>query len=40
MTLNQILPFVSSVIMLIFTLSVFQRYLVRRRLHFLFCTPT
>jgi hypothetical protein len=36
MTLNQILPFVSSVIMLIFTLSVFQRYLVRRRLHFLF----
>lgn len=36
MSLNQILPFVSSVIMLIFTLSVFQRYLVRRRPHFLF----
>ncbi len=36
MNLNQVLPFVSSVIMLIFTLSVFQRYLVRRRLHFLF----
>ncbi len=36
MGLNQILPFVSSAIMLVFTLSVFQRYLVRRRLNFLF----
>lgn len=36
MGLNQILPFVSAAIMLVFTLSVFQRYLVRRRANFLF----
>jgi hypothetical protein len=36
MSFNRILPFISTLVMLIFTLSVFQRYLVRRKLHFLF----
>ncbi len=36
MTINQILPFFSTLIMLIFTVSVFRRWLVRRKPHFLF----
>jgi len=36
MSVNLILPFLSSVIMLAFTIFVFQRFLVRRALHFLF----
>ncbi len=36
MSLNLILPFVSTAIMLVFVVFVFQRYLMRRRLHFLF----
>jgi hypothetical protein len=36
MSINNVLPFVSATIMLIFTLSVFQRYLVRRNPAFLF----
>ncbi len=36
MSLNRILPFASSLVMLIFTVSVFQRWLVRRKPHFLF----
>lgn len=36
MSLNLVLPFVSSVIMVVFTVSVLQRYWVRRKLHFLF----
>jgi hypothetical protein len=36
MSFNQFLPFVSTVVMLIFTVSVFQRYAVRRKPHFLF----
>jgi len=36
MTLNHILPFLSTAIMLYFTLFVFQRYFVRRAPHFLF----
>jgi hypothetical protein len=36
MSLNHILPFLSTVIMLVFTVSVLQRYLVRRQAHFLF----
>lgn len=36
MSPNQILPFVSSALMLVFTASVLQRYIVRRKLHFLF----
>ncbi|NIS82366.1 MAG: hypothetical protein GTO14_19650 [Anaerolineales bacterium] len=36
MNLNQILPFISSVVMIFFTLSVFQRWIVRRKPHFLF----
>ncbi len=35
-TLNFILPFLSTAIMLTFTVWVLQRYLVRRKLHFLF----
>jgi hypothetical protein len=31
-----ILPFVSTVIMIVFTVSVLERYLARRKLHFLF----
>jgi hypothetical protein len=36
MSLNQVLPFVSTVVMLVFTVSVLQRYAVRRKPHFLF----
>jgi hypothetical protein len=36
MSLNQILPFVSSFIMLIFTVSVLRRWVLRRKVHFLF----
>ena len=36
MSLNQILPFVSSAVMLAFTVSVLQRWFVRRKPHFLF----
>ncbi|MCA9937622.1 MAG: hypothetical protein KC418_03200 [Anaerolineales bacterium] len=36
MSINLILPFISSAVMLAFTLFVLQRYLVRRKLHFLF----
>lgn len=36
MSFNLVLPFVSAVIMLIFTAYVLQRYAVRRKLHFLF----
>jgi hypothetical protein len=36
MSFNQILPFVSTAIMLVFTVYVLQRYLVRRAPHFLF----
>ena len=36
MSPSQILPFVSSALMLVFTASVLQRYVVRRKLHFLF----
>lgn len=36
MSLNQILPFVSSFIMLVFTVSVLQRWVARRKDHFLF----
>jgi hypothetical protein len=38
MNLNQVLPFVSTLVMVIFTLSVFQRWLVRKKPHFLFWT--
>lgn len=36
MSVNQLFPFVSTVIMLIFTVYVLQRYAVRRAPHFLF----
>lgn len=36
MNINQILPFVSTIIMLAFTISVFRRWLIRRQPHFLF----
>jgi hypothetical protein len=36
MTFNQLLPFFSTIIMVIFTVSVFQRWWVRRKPHFLF----
>jgi hypothetical protein len=36
MSVIQILPFISTVVMLIFTVDVFKRYLVRRAPHFLF----
>ncbi|HUH95924.1 MAG TPA: hypothetical protein VLZ89_01105 [Anaerolineales bacterium] len=36
MSVIEILPFISTVIMLIFTVDVFKRYLVRRAPHFLF----
>ena len=36
MSLNHILPFASTLIMLVFTVSVLQRYAVRRQAHFLF----
>jgi hypothetical protein len=36
MDLNLVLPFISSVIMLVFTVSVLRRYVERRKPHFLF----
>lgn len=36
MSVNHILPFASTLIMLVFTVSVLQRYFVRRQAHFLF----
>lgn len=36
MSINHYLPFLSAIIMLVFTLYVFQRYSVRRAPHFLF----
>jgi hypothetical protein len=36
MSINTILPFFSTVIMVVFAVSVLQRYVVRRKLHFLF----
>ena len=36
MTVNQTLPFISTAIMLLFTVYVLQRYFVRRQPHFLF----
>jgi hypothetical protein len=36
MSLNQILPFVSTAVMLVFTASVLRRWTVRRKPHFLF----
>ena len=36
MSLNHILPFISTAIMLVFTIFVLQRYAVRRQAHFLF----
>lgn len=36
MSINQILPFVSTAIMFLFVVLVLQRYFVRRKLHFLF----
>jgi hypothetical protein len=36
MSINHFLPFVSTIIMLIFTINVLQRYFVRRQAHFLF----
>lgn len=36
MTVNLVLPFVSTIVMAIFTAYVLQRYYVRRKLHFLF----
>src|SRR4030067_662615 len=36
MDVQAVLPFVSTVIMVFFTVSVLERYLARRKLHFLF----
>ncbi len=36
MSLNQILPFITSVIILVFVVKVFQRYFATRKAHFLF----
>lgn len=36
MSINHILPFISTVIMLYFTVNVLQRFFVRRQAHFLF----
>ena len=36
MTINHILPFISTAIMLVFTVSVLRRYFARRQAHFLF----
>ena len=36
MSINHILPFVSTAIMLVFTINVLKRFLVRRQAHFLF----
>ena len=35
MTATRVLPFISTLVMLVFTVSVMQRYVARRRLHFL-----
>lgn len=36
MTLNNLLPFLSTFVMIVFTLSVFRRWLIRKKPHFLF----
>jgi hypothetical protein len=36
MSLNTLLPFLSTIVMLVFTIWVLQRYVLRRKLHFLF----
>jgi hypothetical protein len=36
MSINTLLPFLSTIVMLVFTVWVLQRYAVRRKLHFLF----
>jgi hypothetical protein len=36
MSINTFLPFLSSTILLVFTMSVFRRYAIRRKPHFLF----
>jgi hypothetical protein len=36
MSAVQVLPFISTLVMLVFTVSVLQRYAARRKLHFLF----
>lgn len=36
MSINHVLPFLSTLIMLVFTVSVLRRYIVRRQAHFLF----
>ena len=36
MSINQVLPFLSTLVMLVFTGYVLQRYFVRRAPHFLF----
>ncbi|MGD8731025.1 MAG: hypothetical protein PVH92_04020, partial [Anaerolineales bacterium] len=36
MNINNFLPFLSTAIMIVFTVSVLQRYFVRRKAHFLF----
>lgn len=36
MSLNLILPFLTAAVMLVFTVSVLQKYVARRKLHFLF----
>jgi hypothetical protein len=36
MSINALLPFLSTIVMLVFTVWVLQRYVVRRKLHFLF----
>lgn len=36
MSINTILPFLSTAVMVVFTVWVLQRYVVRRKLHFLF----
>ena len=36
MSLNALLPFLSTIVMVVFTVWVLQRYVLRRKLHFLF----
>jgi len=36
MSVNTLLPFLSTIVMFVFTIWVLQRYVVRRKLHFLF----
>ena len=36
MSINTLLPFLSTIVMVVFTVWVLQRYMVRRKLHFLF----